>query len=110
MPKLTTVTVARHAMATRFEIVLHGPNDLALRAAGEAAFDEVERLEAQLSLYRPESELAQINARAGREALRVEPSLFRLLQQAKSLSEETQGAFDISIAPLMQVWGLMRTQ
>ena len=40
-------------MATRFEILLHGEKEAALRAAGEEALDEVERLEAQLSLYRP---------------------------------------------------------
>jgi FAD:protein FMN transferase len=107
MPEPSIVTVARYAMATRFEIVLHGSNAIALRAAGEAALDEIERLEAQLSLYRATSEVSQINARASREPVRVEPSLFRLLQQAKSLSEETQGAFDITIAPLMRAWGLM---
>jgi FAD:protein FMN transferase len=107
MPRSSTVSVARRAMATRFEIVLRGHDEVALRAAGEAALDEIERLEAQLSLYRPTSEIAQINARAAREPVRVEPSLFRLLQHAKRLSEETQGAFDITIAPLMRAWGLM---
>ena len=49
---MTTVTLARNAMATRFEIVLHGNNPVSLRAAGEEALDEIERLEAQLSLFR----------------------------------------------------------
>ena len=104
---MPAISVARHAMATRFEIVLRGRNAVALRAAGEAALDEVERLEAQLSLYRPTSEIAHLNARAAREPVRVEPGLFRLLQHAKRLSEETAGAFDITIAPLMRAWGLM---
>ena len=94
-------------MATRFEIVLFGKNATSLRAAGEEALSEIERLEAQLSLYRPSSEIAHINARAAREPVRIEPSLFRLLQHAKQLSEETEGAFDITIAPLMRAWGLM---
>jgi len=104
---MTRVAVARNAMATRFEIVLFGKDATSLRAAGEEALNEIERLEAQLSLYRPSSEIANINARAAREAVRVEPSLFRLLEHAKRLSEETGGAFDITIAPLMRVWGLM---
>ena len=41
------LTLARHAMATRFEIVLHGENPAALRAAGEEALREIDRLEAQ---------------------------------------------------------------
>lgn len=101
------IAVARNAMATRFEIVLFGEDASALRAAADEALNEIERLEAQLSLYRPSSEIANINARAAREPVRVEPSLFRLLQHAKQLSAETEGAFDITIAPLMQAWGLM---
>ena len=59
-----TVTVARHAMATRFEMVLHGRNEVSLRAAAEEALDEIERLDARLSLYNPASEISHINARA----------------------------------------------
>ncbi len=102
-----TVTVARNAMHTRFEIVLHGDNPVALRAAGEEALDEIERLDAQLSLFRPESEIAQLNARAAREPVRVTPELFALLQHARRLHAETGGAFDITLAPLLDCWGLL---
>src|ERR1041385_2878455 len=101
------VTLARHAMATRFEIVLHGDNPVALRAAGEEALTEIERLEAQLSLYQPASEVSRLNARAGREPVKVSPGLFALLQHAKILHAETGGAFDITIAPLIRCWGFM---
>lgn len=94
-------------MATRFEIVLHGASAVALRAAGEAALDEVARLENQLSLHRPGSEIAQLNARAAHEAVRVTPELFALLQQAQRWDAETDGAFDITIAPLVRCWGFM---
>jgi thiamine biosynthesis lipoprotein len=107
MPPLT---LARNAMATRFEIVLHGDNAPALRAAGEEALDEIARLENQLSLYRPGSEIAQLNARAAREAVQVTPELFALLQHAQKLSVETGGAFDITIAPLVRCWGFMNAK
>jgi thiamine biosynthesis lipoprotein len=94
-------------MATRFEIVLHGANPVALRAVGEEALDEIDRLEALLSLYRNTSEIAHVNARAAREPVRVSPPVFRLLEQARRLSEETGGAFDITIAPLVRCWGFM---
>src|ERR1041385_2279158 len=100
-----TVALARNAMNTRFEIVLHGDNAVALRAAGEEALDEVERVDAQLSLYRPTSEIARLNARAASQWVRVTPALFRLLKLAKELSQETGGAFDITIAPLVRCWG-----
>jgi thiamine biosynthesis lipoprotein len=101
------IKLARNAMATRFEIVLHGENPIALRAAGEEALDEIDRLEAQLSLYCPTSEISHLNARAAREPVRVTPPLFSLLKQAQQLHRETEGAFDITIAPLVRCWGFM---
>ncbi len=102
-----TVTLARQAMATRFEIALHGDDEPRLRAAGEMALNEIERLEAQLSLYRPSSEIARLNARGARGPVKVSASVFRLLQQAQELSRETRGAFDITVAPLVRCWGFM---
>ncbi len=104
---MTSVAVARQAMATRFEIVLHGENVVALRAAAEEALDEIERIESQLSLYRPTSEIARVNALAAHQPVRVAPGVFRLLERAQHLSTETGGAFDITIGPLMRAWGLM---
>jgi FAD:protein FMN transferase len=104
MPPLT---LACHAMATRFELVLHGEKPTSLRAAGEEALRLVEELEDQLSLFRPGSEIAHLNARAAREPVRVTPALFALLQQAQRLHEESGGAFDITIAPLVRCWGFM---
>ncbi len=104
---MQTIAVARNAMATRFEVLLHGENPAALRAAGEEALDEIERVEAQLSLYRPTSEIAHVNARAAREPVRVSPGVFRLLEQARQLHRESGGFFDITVAPLTRCWGFM---
>jgi len=73
-------------MATRFEIALHGDNPSALRAAGEEALDEIDRIEAQLSLYRHGSEIARLNFEAHQRPVRITPSLFRLLQRAQEFS------------------------
>lgn len=102
-----SIAVALDTMATRFEIVLHGENAVGLRAAGEEALAEIQRLEARLSLYRPDSEITRVNARAAREPVRVTPEVFALLQHARQLSDETGGAFDITIGPLMRCWGFM---
>jgi thiamine biosynthesis lipoprotein len=104
---MATITLALHAMATRFEMVLHGENPVGLRAAGEEALAEIERLEAQLSLYRASSEIAQLNARAAQGPVRVTPSLFALLGQAQQLHQETGGAFDITVGPLVRCWGFL---
>ncbi len=103
----TPVTLALHAMATRFELVLHGSNPANLRAAGEEALLEIERLEARLSLYRPGSDIAQVNSRAAVQPVVVTPEVFSLLQQARTLHDQTEGAFDVTIAPLVRCWGFM---
>lgn len=101
------VLLARHAMHTRFEIALHGGDPLALRAAGEESLDEIDRLEERLSLFRPTSEIAHLNARAAREAVRVTPAVLALLRLAQRLHGETAGSFDPTIAPLLDCWGLL---
>ena len=103
----TSVRLACSAMATRFEMVLHGEDAVALRAAGEEAISEIEHLEAQLSLYRPSSEISALNARACLAPVRVSPPIFALLQHAQQLTHETGGAFDITIGPLVRCWGFM---
>ncbi|MDO8588575.1 MAG: FAD:protein FMN transferase [Armatimonadota bacterium] len=104
----SVITLSRNAMATRFEIVLCGEDESRLRAAGEEALDEVERLDARLSAFRPDSEISDINVRAARESVRIDPSLFRLLRKTQRLNELTEGAFDITVGPLMQCWGLVQ--
>ncbi len=101
------VTVARHAMATRFEIVLYGEDPSALRSAGEEALEEIDRLEDQLSLFRPTSEISHINCYGVERPVRVTPTVFRLLEQAQRLCLETGGAFDPTVAPLVRCWGFL---
>jgi thiamine biosynthesis lipoprotein len=99
--------VACRAMATRFEIFLHGGDPAALRAAGEEALDEIRRLETRLSLYLPTSEIARVNAAAAHRPTRVSHAVFQLLLDAQRLHRETGGAFDITIGPLVRCWGFM---
>lgn len=101
------VLLAREAMNARFELALHGGDPVRLRAAGEEALDEIERIEARLSLFRPTSEIAHVNARAAREPVRVSPPTFALLELAARLHRETEGAFDPTLAPLLACWGLL---
>ena len=104
---METVTLARNAMNTRFELVLHGGRPASLRAAAEAALTEIERIESRLSLFLPSSEIARVNALAAREPVRVSPEVFALLNHAQRLSAETGGAFDITMAPLLRCWGML---
>lgn len=98
------LTLSLQAMATRFELLLSGGDPVRLRAAGEEALAEIERLEAQLSFYRRDSEIYWINQRAASIPVQVDPRLFRLLQHCVELTALTDGAFDITVGPLMRAW------
>lgn len=95
------------AMATEFELLVYGERETYLQSVTEAVFEEISRLEAQLSFYRPTSDISDLNRRAAFGAVTVEPRLFQLLVKAKAWSEATGGAFDPTVASLMRCWGFV---
>src|SRR4051812_27916622 len=99
----------REAMACRFEVTL--PSELAsCTDAANAGLDIVDRLEEQLSIFRPHSELSRLNAEASARAVPVEPRLFELLARCRQLHASTGGAFDITATPLSKIWGFLRRE
>ena len=79
-----------------------------MEAAADAAFDEVGRLDAMLSNYRAESEWSKVNRHAVEAPVKVSPELFELLSACVAYSRESGGAFDITVGPLMKVWGFYK--
>ena len=73
-------------------------------SAADAAVTEIYRLEDLLSATDPDSQISQINSAAG-YGTEVSGEVSALLQNAVSISEKTGGAFDISIAPVLTLWG-----
>ncbi len=103
--RVDMVALSLDAMATRFELVLPGDDPGRLRSGGEEALAEIARLERQLSFYRADSEIAWLNSHAADEAVKVDPRLFRLLRHCAELTEATDGAFDVTVGPLVRAWG-----
>jgi FAD:protein FMN transferase len=101
------VRASRRAMATDFEVLLpYGiPGALAL---AETALDEIDRLERQLTVYRETSEVSRLNRLAFQCPVPVEQGLFELLQLAGRITQETEGAFDITAGALIKAWGFFR--
>jgi len=100
------ILLARNAMATRFELVLVGDDEKYLRAAGEEALNEIERIESRISPFKPESEISLINQNATIHSVRVSIETFNLLKIAKEIWQNTKGAFDITVGPLIKLWGV----
>lgn len=101
------VRLACRAMNTRFEVACWGREEAYLTSAAEEALREIEALDRQLSFYRDDSDVRRLNVYAAHEPAPVDPRLFRLLQRAKELSSRTEGAFDITVAPLLRAWGFI---
>jgi thiamine biosynthesis lipoprotein len=108
-PEQAVLRFARRAMATTFEVVLPFGTPGAIDLA-EAALEEIDRLEAQLTVYHDDSEMSRINREAAQRPVVVEERLFALLDRAKRLSLETRGAFDITMGPLIKAWGFFRRE
>ncbi|HKE60615.1 MAG TPA: FAD:protein FMN transferase [Pyrinomonadaceae bacterium] len=101
--------VNRTAMACRFEVTLPATEETGVVVATEA-LDEIDRLEAQLTVFRPGSEVSFINRVAATEEVTVQPALFDLLALCKQLYAETEGAFDITSGPLSRCWGFLKRE
>ena len=100
--------IGRSAMACEFQVFLNAGQHAAGPDAALRALDLVDKLEDQMSVYRPHTEVSDINRRAAAGPVAVEPRLFALLQRARQLFDETGGAFDITSGPLSKVWGFSR--
>lgn len=110
LPVTKLLTVRREAMACQWEVMLNaGQYDQETKAAVEA-LDLVGDLEQQLTVYRPDSELSQVNRLAHHHPMQVEENLFALLQRGQQVFEQTDGAFDMTSGPLSKLWGFYRRQ
>jgi thiamine biosynthesis lipoprotein len=106
-PEFNLLRFSRRAMATTFEVMVPFGTPDALRVA-EEALDEIDRLEAQLSVYRESSEVSRLNRAASYSAIPVEEGLFGLLERSAQLCPATEGAFDVSAGALIKAWGFYK--
>ena len=89
------------AMDTLMQFSLYGAQ---AGDAVQAAVEEVQRLEGALSRLDPESEVAQLNRRAG-ERTEVSGMLYSLAAFSQAYTQRTGGCFDITVAPVVDAWG-----
>lgn len=105
----STVRVSSRAMACDFSVILNPEDHERVTVVGDV-LELVHDIESWLSVYRPNSEISQVNQRAARDAVRVRPELFSILQSGQQLHQQTQGAFDIAAGAQIQLWRQCRTE
>lgn len=103
---LECVRLGVQAMGTRFELLLLGDDPSRLRGAGQEAVDEILRWHAMLSCFDRGSEISRVNEGAARVPVRVGRELLELLVACRGAWEKSEGAFDITVGPLLHAWGL----
>jgi thiamine biosynthesis lipoprotein len=103
------VRVGRRAMACRFEVLVPAKTDDQIDRAAEA-LDIIDTVEDELSAYRSESCLSRLNRTAAQRPAVVPERVFALLEHCRRLCEQTGGAFDVTIGPLVRCWGFFRRQ
>lgn len=96
------------AMGSTFSIAAWGSDRGTLAATVESALEEARRLDRLLSNYRPESEWSAVNRSAADRDVTVSQELFDLLAACVRYSEQSEGTFDITVGPLMRVWGFYK--
>jgi thiamine biosynthesis lipoprotein len=95
---------SHNAMATVFEIIIIHKDTAYAQQAAWAAFDELDKLEQQLSRFVENSDISRINNLTANQSLQIGLAAFECLQLCASLYDQTNGAFDITIGSLMDCW------
>lgn len=90
------------AMGARAELILEHPDRKQAETAVQSVQDEIRRLEKVFSLYDPGSALSRLNRSGALEA--PPPDLIRCLDDAEHISRITDGAFDITVQPLWELY------
>ncbi len=98
-------------MGTTFRIVLYADKAESAKKASDAAFARVAELDGIMSDYKQTSELMQLCKKFATEVdepVKVSDDLFFVLQKAEEMSKKSEGTFDITVGPVVQLWRLAR--
>ena len=76
-----------------------------IESAVGKAFDEIDRVEGVFSIFRPDSEISKINRLKKGRTLKISGETFGLIEKVIAFNKITKGAFDITVKPLVDLWG-----
>ena len=92
-------------MGSPFKLVFYAKNDSIANVAAQAAFKRIEKLNELLSDYRDGSEINLLSAQSGSgKWVQVSDELFNILAISQDISQKTDGAFDATLGPVVQMW------
>jgi thiamine biosynthesis lipoprotein len=95
---------SRVMMGTFSRVVVLADSERTARQCVEAAFEVQRRIEELMSYHREDSELSKVNREAAEKPVAVDPMTFEVLQKSVQFSELTNGVFDVTVGPLVDLW------
>ena len=101
---LVLIYKKKYVMGTVFEIAAYDYSTEHASNAIEKAFHEIVRLDDLLSNYKSDSTLSRLNRSAHFHRVQVPADLYRVVEQAVEFSRFSNGKFDITVAPLVDLW------
>ena len=99
-----TVQKTETIMGTQVSITVVAKTEQEGEAAIDAAMAEVRRFDRMMSLYKDDSEITRVNLAAGKGPVEVSPEMIEMVEAARKISELTDGAFDVTVGPLVVLW------
>jgi thiamine biosynthesis lipoprotein len=102
--RLKTVQKTETIMGTEATITAVAASESEAAAAIDAGMAELRRFDRMMSLYKDDSEITKVNMAAGKAAVKVSPEIIEVVEAANRVSELTDGAFDITVGPLVVLW------
>ncbi len=103
-PALQQYTFSEPHMGTLFKVVLYAPDEASAKKAARAAFERVAELNRIMSDYLADSELMRLCKKAGGPPVAVSTELCDILHKAEKFSAMTDGAFDVTVSPVVRLW------
>lgn len=91
------------ALDTAITITAYGKN---AKKAVREAFEETERIDRIMNAYSAESEIYAINSAPCGTCVKVSDEVFNLIKRSKEIFDKTDGAFDITVKPLADLWNI----
>ena len=100
------LTVAGETMGTTFKVLVVVDKDVPSRRELNEAIDRrLKQISGRMSHYDPDSELSGFNSALGTEPYHISPEVLDVVEAAHEVSRISSGAFDITVGPLVDVWG-----
>lgn len=105
-PQAELVRLAGPTMGTRYQVqIVHADAEQLAPALQRDIDGLLDGVEDMMSTYRPRSDLSRFNVAPADTWIEVPLPVVELVERARALSEASGGAFDVTVGPLVNLWG-----